>query len=188
MAIYELNWNRPTTRVDGSPLPEDQISGYIVRRLFNSLTTDFPTVETTYLLNIGEDSGVGTLTVAAVDIVGATSSFVPITDFVLYNNPPVLSVKMASISVRISTTDTDADTVTTTIQTQGTKGVATVTGSTNGEVRYAPNDGQTGSDTFTVKLSDGRTGGDITQDVTVDITNWRVTSGGLDIRVARAFA
>lgn len=188
MAIYQLSWNAPTTRADGSDLPADQIAGYIVRRVFNGTPTDYPTIGTVYLLDIGSDAGVGTLTVATVDIVESKSEFVPITDVVLYNNPPVLSVKLASISVRISTNDADADTVTATIQTQGTKGVATVTGSTNGEVRYAPNDGQTGSDTFTVKLSDGRTGGDITQDVTVDITNWRVTSGSLDIRVARAFA
>lgn len=188
MAIYQLSWNAPTTRTDGSALPAGEIAGYIVRRVFGGNTTEYPVEQTVYLLDIGSDAGVGTLTVAAVDFVGAMSTFVAVPNVVLYNNPPVLSVKLTSISVRIATTDADADTVIATIQAQGTKGVATVTGSTNGEVRYTPNDGQTGTDTFTVKLSDGRTGGDITQDVTVDITNWRVTSGSLDIRVARAFA
>lgn len=184
MAIWQLSWNAPTTRTDGTELPSNQISGYVVRRVFNGVTTEFPTTTNSYLLDIGPDSGVGTLTVAAVDLVGTMSDFVTVPNVAPYNNAPTInSTALASISIKINANDSDSDPLTFSVQTAPTKGSASVV---NGVIRYTPTAGQSGSDSFVVSTSDGRTGGTVDSTVSVNLTSWQITSDNLDVRVSRA--
>lgn len=176
MAIYQLSWSAPTTRSDGTDLPAGEIAGYVVRRVFNSVTTEFEAATNSYLLDIGADSGTGTLTVAAVDFVGSMSSFVAVPNVQLYNNLPALVTRMHSISARVIVTDADADPLTFSVSTQATKGTASITNNATGLIKYTPTVGQTGTDTFTIKCTDGRAGGDVFQIFNVNLTDWSIST------------
>ena len=187
MAIYQLTWNAPTTRTDGTELPAEQISGYVVRRVFDGLTNDYQTLTNSFLLDIGSDAGVGVVTVAAVDFVGEMSTFVPVPTVVLYNNLPVINTTvLASIAVKIDAVDADADPLTFSVQTPPAKGAVVVVNSNTGIFRYTPHAGQAGTDSFVVRASDGRTGGNADITVNVNLTNWSISTIHQAINISRS--
>ncbi|MBK8903065.1 MAG: tandem-95 repeat protein [Anaerolineaceae bacterium] len=70
----------------------------------------------------------------------------------------------------LNATDGDSDPLTWSIQTQGTIGTASITGTNPGNsmgINYIPNANMNGSDSFVVRVSDGRGG---TDDITVNVT------------------
>ena len=72
--------------------------------------------------------------------------------------------------VNLTATDGDGNSLTWTIQTQGIIGAASFSGGSTGNsvnVDYAPNANMNGSDSFVVRVSDGRGG---TDDITVSVT------------------
>lgn len=83
MAVYNLSWTAPTTRTDTSPLPTEEIRGYIVQRDFDSVITEYETETTSLILNTLSEP-LGTVTVAAIDIYGALSDFVTVPSIVEY--------------------------------------------------------------------------------------------------------
>ncbi|HEX6313720.1 MAG TPA: Ig-like domain-containing protein, partial [Gemmatimonadaceae bacterium] len=77
------------------------------------------------------------------------------------NHPPVASNGTLTTAQdtpntgTLSASDPDGDPLTYSIVSNGTKGVATIIGSTTGGFSYVPNSGATGTDTFTFQASDG---------------------------------
>jgi len=92
------------------------------------------------------------------------------------NNPPIAiddsatTVRSAPVTIGVlaNDTDPDGDALTLTSVTQGANG--TVTMNPDGTVRYVPNGGFIGTDTFTYSVSDGR-GGSATATVQVRVVN-----------------
>lgn len=73
-----------------------------------------------------------------------------------------------SITVTLNDTDVENDPLTITAKTNGGKGIVTITDSINGVVKYTPNAGATGPDSFTYTISDGNGGTDVgTVNVTI---------------------
>lgn len=76
------------------------------------------------------------------------------------NRPPVASNGTASVTAGASVSETllaidpDGDSLTYSIVTNGTKGVATITNAATGAYTYAANVGSSGTDTFTFKAND----------------------------------
>lgn len=89
------------------------------------------------------------------------------------NSLPVVSAStIKSMTLGITATDPDGDALVYSVTTQGSKGTASVAVNTIGKVKYTPNTNATGTDSFTVKVSDGRTNGDVYIVVTVNIDTW----------------
>lgn len=110
---------------------------------------------------------------ASIDIhtsAGFTDAF--LTKFTK-NNIPVTyndSIGMnegVSFVGNLSASDVDGDSLTYTIVSNGTNGVATITNSATGAYTYTPNAGAIGFDTFTFKVNDGLSDSNI---ATVDVT------------------
>ncbi|MFC5522003.1 Ig-like domain-containing protein [Polaromonas jejuensis] len=105
---------------------------------------------------------------------GSASASVSVTVNAQQNFAPVANADSASVAVGSSVTiavlanDTDAngDALTITGVTQGSRGTVTIVGSS---VRYTPNAGPAGTDTFTYAISDGH-GGAATGTVNVTVT------------------
>ncbi|VAW43361.1 hypothetical protein MNBD_CHLOROFLEXI01-2722 [hydrothermal vent metagenome] len=78
-----------------------------------------------------------------------------------------------AFALTLNATDGDGDTITWSIQSQGSNGTATASGTGLSKViGYTPNANYNGSDSFVVRVSDGRGGtDDITVDVTIDPQN-----------------
>ncbi len=91
------------------------------------------------------------------------------------NNAPVAvntSLDIVEDTVKTSflqASDADADTLTYSIVSNGTKGTATITNATTGIYSYTPNPDATGTDSFTFKANDGLLDSNIAT-VTVNIT------------------
>ncbi|MBF0213386.1 MAG: SUMF1/EgtB/PvdO family nonheme iron enzyme [Magnetococcales bacterium] len=83
-------------------------------------------------------------------------------------NDTVTTTRNQAVMDTLTATDSDADRLTYTIVTNGTKGNATFTNSSTGAFTYTPNTGVTGSDSFTYKVSDGQANSN-TATVTVTI-------------------
>jgi hypothetical protein len=89
----------------------------------------------------------------------------------------------ASASGTLKATDADADALTYSIVSKGTKGSATISSASTGAFTYKPNAGTSGTDTFTFRASDGKANSN-TATVTVTIKElegaplFRVNAGG----------
>lgn len=97
-----------------------------------------------------------------------------------------LTQKLLAVSVKLTVADVDGDAVVTTISAQGTKGVATVTDSANSVVKYTPNEGAIGLDSFTVLVNDGGDSGTAAIVISIDITNWQLVTPTQTINIYRS--
>lgn len=88
----------------------------------------------------------------------------------------ILTNSMESVSIRLLTEDPDMDTLTTAVVTQGTKGIVSVTDSAQSIIKYTPNDGASGLDSFTVSVNDGSPDGTVNLDLSIDITKRLIIS------------
>lgn len=185
MATYLIQWNAPTSRTDDSELLPSEIRGYIVKRTYNSVDTEYEAETSGFLLD-SQSEPIGTITVAAVDIVGAMSVFAPASSVTLYNNLPVINTTvLTSMAIKVDASDIDSDSLTFTVLTQATKGVVTVVNSSTGIFRYTPTNGQVGTDSFVVRCSDSRALGTIDTPVTVGLTSWALSTTFKTINIAR---
>ncbi|NGZ06021.1 MAG: SUMF1/EgtB/PvdO family nonheme iron enzyme [Magnetococcales bacterium] len=81
--------------------------------------------------------------------------------FLRDNHDPIATSGVLTVSQNTATTgtlsasDSDQDSLTYAIVSNGTKGTVSLTNATTGEYRYTPNNGATGTDTFTFKANDG---------------------------------
>lgn len=75
-----------------------------------------------------------------------------------------------AVTDTLTATDSDGNSLTYSIVSNGTKGQATFTNAATGAVTYTPNSGATGTDSFTFKVNDGQADSN-TATVTVTITN-----------------
>lgn len=94
-----------------------------------------------------------------------------------------LIANFKSISVRLIVEDVDMDLLSTSILVQGTKGVASVQDSANCIIRYTPNVGTSGVDSFTVQVSDGEVGGNAAVVLSVDISKWMLITPTKKIQI-----
>lgn len=83
---------------------------------------------------------------------------------------------------QLTASDADGDALTYSIVENGAKGKAAITDASTGAFTYTPNAGQTGTDTFTFKASDGKIDSNIAK-VTVSITStpagWQTSLTGV---------
>lgn len=88
----------------------------------------------------------------------------------------ILTNSMESVSIRLLTEDPDMDTLTTAVVSQGAKGVVSITNSAQSIIKYTPNDGASGMDSFTVSVNDGGVDGTVEIELSIDITKGLITS------------
>lgn len=78
----------------------------------------------------------------------------------------------AAFALTLNATDANNDTLTWSVQTQATKGSASVSGTGNSKaINYLPNANENGNDSFVVRVSDGSFTDDITVNVTIAAVN-----------------
>ncbi len=88
------------------------------------------------------------------------------------NSEPLTVTEDINKTITLSATDVDSSTLTWSILTQGTKGVASGVGTGSSRtLTYNPNSNATGSDTFVVKVSDGTNSALVTINVTITAVN-----------------
>ncbi|MBF0420823.1 MAG: tandem-95 repeat protein, partial [Magnetococcales bacterium] len=85
------------------------------------------------------------------------------------NNGSLVTMEDISSNGSLNAVDTDGNSLTYSIVTNGSKGTATITNATSGSYLYTPNANVNGSDTFTYKVNDGTVDSN-TATVTVTIT------------------
>lgn len=86
--------------------------------------------------------------------------------------PTVTSAKLTYITCVINATDANSDALTYSVTSQGSKGVASIANGSVGKVKYTPNNSVSGTDSFTVKVTDSKSNGDVFVTVTVNIDTW----------------
>ena len=89
----------------------------------------------------------------------------------LYDTGVISTIDWLALS---TAADADDDTLSVSVSTQATTGVASVT---NNILSYQPNDAAGTADNFAVDISDGN-GGTVTVSVSVSAQNWRLLMGG----------
>src|SRR5206468_161354 len=156
------------TDPDGDPLTVQSVT----QPANGTATTNGTTA--TYTPN-NNFTGTDTFTYTVRDTAGNTATAkVTVTVSATPNRPPVAANDTAStpqntpvtINVVANDTDPDGDALTVTGVTQGAHG--SVINNGNGTVKYSPNAGYVGPDTFTYTISDGH-GGTATGQVTVTV-------------------
>jgi predicted outer membrane lipoprotein len=86
-----------------------------------------------------------------------------------------------TVTGTLSATDSDGDTLTYSIVTNGTLGTAAITETATGAYTYTPNKDESGSDSFTFKANDGTTDSNVaTITVTITVNNPPVANAGDD--------
>jgi hypothetical protein len=93
-------------------------------------------------------------------IVDSNSAIISVTISIVNEAPVVSDASVTTIeniatSATLSATDADNDSLTFSIVSNGTKGVATITNTATGAFTYRPTFSETGQDSFTVKANDG---------------------------------
>lgn len=122
-------------------------------------------------LNPGEGTqGPGSFVFDSIELYTQTSNQAPVFEQSIYT---VTTNENTAVSGIVSATDADVDTLTYALTTQGAHGTTSV--NADGGWTYIPAPSYTGTDSFTVTVSDGKGG---TATVTVNITISAVVSGG----------
>lgn len=80
----------------------------------------------------------------------------PVNDIPAANPQTMAAMEYNTSSGTLTASDVDLDTLSYSIASQGTKGVATITNAATGEFTYTPNAGVGGTDTFTIMANDGQ--------------------------------
>ncbi|MBP1965362.1 polysaccharide lyase family 8 super-sandwich domain-containing protein [Paenibacillus aceris] len=151
------NWTAPTV---GTPVEFDVTSA-----VYDALATDKTfSIRIMSPTNQGKE---GNVEYASKE--NATANYRPVliieqqTPVEPENRAPVASdadfagLEDAIVTGLLSASDADGDALTYSIVTNGTKGNAVVTDPATGAFTYTPTTGSTGTDTFTFRVSDGRT-------------------------------
>ena len=108
------------------------------------------------------------------------------------NTAPVASngtlavVENTPASGTLSATDADANSLTYSIVSNGSKGTAAITNTTTGAYTYTPTAGQTGQDTFTFKVNDGTVDSNtatITLSISASVSNGGSGGGSFGMEV-----
>ncbi len=107
----------------------------------------------------------GTMTIAQVNSANGSSNHAPTASDFTYSTAVAHSAQTFSWLTLSSAADSDGDTMSATVQTQGSKGTAVVS---SNNITYTPTANKSGSDTVVVRISDGNGG---TKDITVTLNS-----------------
>ncbi|RNB85850.1 hypothetical protein EDM56_17780 [Brevibacillus fluminis] len=152
-----------TLKLDGSAVTQQQVipSGDLATLTYTPADND--TSDSTFTWN-GTDGFAYAASDATVTIKLTALNVAPIA-----NNANISTKQNTPVNGTLTATDEDGDELTYSIVTNGTKGSAALNGTTK-EFIYTPNQGQTGTDTFTFKANDGKADSNVaTVTVTINV-------------------